>query len=161
MRCLDVCLRVQTRDVDFLERVILAKMLVNNSYKPKAVEAKDAQQGCIFDIQRYSINDGPGIRTTVFFKGCPLRCLWCDNPESQKQSPQLLYFEPLCTHCYRCVEVCPHEATSVDSNGAININRELCQICGHCIQFINRFLIRDYPFSAPYFFFPFSGSIGK
>ncbi len=79
------------------------------------------REGLVFDIQRYSINDGPGIRTTVFFKGCPLTCSWCDNPESQKSFPQLLFFESLCVRCYRCREVCPHRATVITPEGAIRI----------------------------------------
>ena len=86
----------------------------------------------IFDIQRYSINDGPGIRTTVFFKGCPLRCLWCDNPESQSRSPQLFYFESLCTRCQRCISACPNEAISVGPDDSIVTDRSSCKACGVC-----------------------------
>jgi len=86
----------------------------------------------IFDIQRYSINDGPGIRTTVFFKGCPLQCLWCDNPESQSRLPQLFYFESLCTRCQRCVSVCPNEAILAGPDESVITNRELCKACGAC-----------------------------
>lgn len=94
----------------------------------------ETKLGYIFDIQRFSINDGPGIRTTVFFKGCPLRCIWCDNPESQEQLPQLLYFESLCTRCYRCVEVCPTGASKTGRDGSIAIDRGLCQACGLCVE---------------------------
>jgi len=86
----------------------------------------------IFDIQRYSINDGPGIRTTVFFKGCPLECLWCDNPESQSRLPQLFYFESLCTRCHRCVSACPNEAISVGPEDSVLTDREKCNTCGTC-----------------------------
>ncbi|MBI4763564.1 MAG: 4Fe-4S binding protein [Deltaproteobacteria bacterium] len=66
--------------------------------------------GWIYNIQRFSVQDGPGIRTTVFFKGCSLRCPWCSNPESQQVVPQLFYFESRCRGCGRCVQVCPsHE----------------------------------------------------
>lgn len=94
----------------------------------------ETRQGHIFDIQRFSINDGPGIRTTVFLKGCPLRCIWCDNPESQEQLPQLFYFESLCTRCGHCVEVCPVGASRISSDGSIEIDRELCRGCGTCVE---------------------------
>jgi len=88
----------------------------------------------IFDIQRYSIQDGPGIRTTVFFKGCPLRCAWCQNPESQNAYPELMFGESLCVCCYRCVEACPTGATQINDNGEIEIDRMKCRACGECVQ---------------------------
>jgi len=91
-------------------------------------------KGSIFDIQNYSINDGPGIRTTVFFKGCPLKCLWCSNPESQISSTQLFYFESLCIHCGRCVEVCPNKAIGFNKDGKIFTDRALCDACGRCTE---------------------------
>lgn len=91
-------------------------------------------KGFIFDIQRYSINDGPGIRTTVFFKGCPLTCLWCANPESQSPHPQLFYFDSLCTKCYRCVAACPSGVTTIDESGLIRIDRSRCKACGECVK---------------------------
>ena len=94
----------------------------------------DVIQGWVFDIQRYSVNDGPGIRTTVFLKGCPLRCLWCDNPESQYKLPELLYLPSLCVSCQRCVAVCEFGATTVGPDGKIQIDRSLCQVCGKCVE---------------------------
>ena len=67
-------------------------------------------EGTIFEIERYALHDGPGIRTVVFLKGCPLRCLWCANPESQLAAPQLAYWQSKCIGCRSCLEVCPHHA---------------------------------------------------
>jgi len=88
-------------------------------------------QGIIYNIQRMSTKDGPGIRTTVFLKGCPLRCLWCSNPESQSYSPQLLFFSHLCTGCGACVPVCPYGAISI-KEGRSTLSREDCINCGRC-----------------------------
>ncbi len=98
------------------------------------LQTRPAVKGWIFDIQRYSINDGPGIRTTVFFKGCPLHCLWCDNPESQSRFPQLFFFDALCVQCYRCVPVCPNKAISVGPDGSVLTDRSLCRGCGACTE---------------------------
>ena len=62
----------------------------------------------IFDIQSFSLKDGPGIRTTVFFKGCPLNCRWCHNPESRSAKPELMFHGNLCVGCMKCVEACTH-----------------------------------------------------
>lgn len=94
---------------------------------------KDRKKGIVFNIQRYSIDDGPGIRTTVFLKGCPLRCLWCCNPESQSFLPELAHREKLCIKCERCVKVCPNNALRVDAKGWY-INRELCNLCRRCVN---------------------------
>ena len=90
--------------------------------------------GRIFNIQRFSIQDGPGIRTTVFMKGCPLKCLWCANPESMDARPQLLYIEAHCARCYRCIEACPNGANSKNVDGSIRIDRNLCKGCGKCVE---------------------------
>jgi pyruvate formate lyase activating enzyme len=87
--------------------------------------------GTVFDIRKYSIHDGPGIRTTVFFKGCPLRCAWCHNPESQAFSPQLILRLNRCILCEACLQACPHHAIRRE-DGSIITNRELCQQCGIC-----------------------------
>ncbi|WP_319466365.1 glycyl-radical enzyme activating protein [uncultured Pseudodesulfovibrio sp.] len=88
-------------------------------------------QGNIYNIQRMSVHDGPGLRTTVFLKGCPLKCLWCSNPESQKTTPQMMYFENLCTGCGGCTEVCPNDAVTIQ-NGKSVWDIEKCTDCGKC-----------------------------
>ena len=73
----------------------------------------------IFDIKRYAINDGPGIRTTIFMKGCPLRCVWCHNPEGWTQNPQILYKKSKCIGCQTCVKVCPQDALALTPEGIV------------------------------------------
>ena len=90
-------------------------------------------EGWIFNIQRFCIEDGPGIRTTVFFKGCPLRCLWCSNPESQLPGPQVYWQSGDCIGCGRCVAACPHGAVRQDADG-ISIVRERCSQCLACVK---------------------------
>ncbi len=92
-----------------------------------------SKSGIIFDIQRYSIHDGPGIRTIVFIKGCPLKCPWCANPESQKMTLEIMYSKNLCSLCKRCIEVCSSNALK-EVNGRIKVDRELCRVCGKCCQ---------------------------
>jgi pyruvate formate lyase activating enzyme len=90
--------------------------------------------GRVFDIKRYSIHDGPGIRTTVFFKGCSLRCLWCHNPESIEVGPELMHRPERCTRCYACIAACPKGAIAKDAAGAIVIDRKACDLCGKCAE---------------------------
>ena len=90
-----------------------------------------SERGIIFDIKRYAIHDGPGIRTTVFFKGCPLQCLWCCNPESCKINPEIIYTESLCIHCGSCQLVCPNQAIKILKN-KLKIVRKNCIGCGIC-----------------------------
>ena len=87
--------------------------------------------GTVFDIQRYSIHDGPGIRTLVFMKGCPLRCQWCSNPEGLTATKCLMFTPRLCYGCGRCVPVCKHGAITAE-NGAIEWHREKCMNCLEC-----------------------------
>lgn len=91
-----------------------------------------AENGLIFDIKRYSINDGPGIRVTVFFKGCPLSCTWCHNPESQSPKTQKLYTASRCIGCGKCVEACHENALLLNSGAGIITNFEHCTLCGRC-----------------------------
>ncbi len=88
--------------------------------------------GTIFDIQRFSTGDGPGIRTLVFFKGCPLRCIWCANPESQKAEPEIIYYSNKCVGCGRCVESCPDGAIHPDDEFGLITDAIRCSSCGVC-----------------------------
>ncbi|MDM8158585.1 glycyl-radical enzyme activating protein [Labilibaculum sp. K2S] len=90
-------------------------------------------KGLIFDIKRYAINDGPGIRVTIFFKGCPLSCAWCHNPESILDYAQKMYTASKCIGAVKCIEVCPNNALTLTRNG-IETNVELCNLCGKCAE---------------------------
>ena len=85
----------------------------------------------VSNIQRFSVDDGPGIRTTVFLKGCNLRCLWCHNPESLSSAPSLQYIKNNCLRCGACAEICPHGAHTIDEKGH-HINWQACTACGAC-----------------------------
>lgn len=91
-------------------------------------------KGIVFNIQKFSIHDGPGIRTTVFLKGCPLRCKWCANPESQLSKIQILYDKEKCAHCQTCVHLCPNHAISMDDNDRIMIDLSHCDGCLSCVK---------------------------
>lgn len=87
-------------------------------------------EGTLFNIQRYSIHDGPGIRTIPFFKGCPLSCQWCSNPESQRLKPELMFNKIRCVHCGKCVDACPRQAIAFTH--PYFVDREKCNQCGEC-----------------------------
>lgn len=88
-------------------------------------------KGMYFNIQRYCLHDGDGIRTTVFLKGCPLKCLWCHNSESQKKEPELMFYSSKCTLCGRCLSVCDSRKIIHDT---LEIDRNVCTKCGKCID---------------------------
>src|SRR5208282_609965 len=113
----------------------------------EAASASAAEpSGLLFDIMRYSLHDGPGIRTTVFFKGCPLSCWWCHNPEGRGPNPTLMYFSDRCLQCRECVSVCPHQAI-VEVDGSLQTSSQ-CEACGLCAsvcpanarQFVGRWM---------------------
>ena len=93
----------------------------------------DADKGLVFQIQKMSTEDGPGIRTTVFMKQCPLKCVWCHNPESILKTPQLEWLKHKCIGCKTCIETCQLKALSLDKDG-IHIDREKCTSCGECAE---------------------------
>lgn len=90
--------------------------------------------GTVFNVQHYCIHDGPGIRTNVFVKGCPLRCLWCANPESQLAGPQLMYLSDQCVGCGKCIDACGKKAITrrTDRPDRVATDRNLCTACGTC-----------------------------
>jgi len=87
----------------------------------------------VFDIQKYSIHDGPGIRTLIFFKGCTLRCLWCSNPEGQLSEKEIVYNNERCIHCFSCLEACPIGAIHIRENNPV-IDKRKCSLCGNCLE---------------------------
>jgi pyruvate formate lyase activating enzyme len=86
--------------------------------------------GIVFDVKHFAVHDGPGIRTTIFLKGCPLRCEWCHSPESQSLNPELLIHQDRCIGCGRCLEVCKLGAISSPRE----IDRKKCSLCGECAE---------------------------
>ncbi len=94
---------------------------------------EDSDWGVIFDIKRFALHDGAGIRSTLFTKGCPLRCPWCHNPEGRLLEVELMWFETLCIGCGKCVASCPQGALSSGDNG-IKINKQKCIKCGACVE---------------------------
>ncbi len=89
--------------------------------------------GLIFDIQRFSVHDGPGIRTTVFLKGCSLRCFWCHNPEGLRMTPEVQFLPNRCIACGACVVACEHGGQHLDEHGR-SFTRERCVACGKCVE---------------------------
>jgi pyruvate formate lyase activating enzyme len=91
-------------------------------------------QGWVFDIKRFSVHDGPGIRTTIFLKGCSLRCVWCHNPESINSKPEILIHPMKCISCGTCFKICPKGAHRITASGERTFDRVLCDLCGRCVE---------------------------
>ena len=105
-----------------------------SSQKPKAVkDHSSGSEGMVFNIQRFSLQDGPGIRTTLFLKGCPLRCDWCSNPESQVLHPEIMFRIQNCKACGTCVEVCQVKAITL-KDGTHHLDRKTCTLCMDCVD---------------------------
>ena len=102
--------------------------------KNKHQVKKPVEQAPVFDIQKFSVHDGPGIRTLIFMKGCPLRCRWCSNPESQNYHPEVALSESRCIGCGRCEDICPTDAIIPLADGKIRIERSRCNNCGKCAE---------------------------
>jgi pyruvate formate lyase activating enzyme len=94
---------------------------------------KGMESDFVFDIKRFALHDGPGLRTTVFLKGCPLSCLGCHNPEGQRVGPELLFRPDRCTSCGDCIPVCPSQAISL-TEGAITVDWKRCELTGACVE---------------------------
>jgi len=91
-------------------------------------------KGLVASIKRFAIHDGPGIRTIVFMKGCPLRCIWCSSPQTQNPYPEIAYYEEKCIGCGGCLKVCSENAITIDKQGKKWINRLRCTNCGKCAE---------------------------
>ncbi|MEM4090682.1 MAG: 4Fe-4S dicluster domain-containing protein [Thermoplasmatales archaeon] len=95
-------------------------------------EGNKPHTGFIFDIQSYAIHDGPGVRTLVFLKDCPLRCWWCHNPERRSTSINLMFFDSICIKSWNCIGACSEKAIYIDDNGKTAIDRKKCTKCEDC-----------------------------
>jgi pyruvate formate lyase activating enzyme len=101
------------------------------------IETEQSVEAAVFDIQCFSLHDGPGIRTTVFFKGCPLDCLWCHNPESKSRERELMFHSGLCVGCMLCAEACLWGAHKAEKNAGKILHRvehKKCRACGRCLE---------------------------
>jgi len=98
------------------------------------ISTGEAARGTVFNVQYFNLHDGPGIRTLVFFKGCPLRCHWCSNPESMSRLPELGLKRSLCNQCGKCLDVCPEQALFFNDEEVLNVDRQRCKACGECVS---------------------------
>lgn len=108
-------------------------MLIKDSISQTS-SAQPLTAGVVFDIQKFSVNDGPGVRTAVFMKGCQMKCVWCHNPESLSSQKQLAFNAEKCVGCRRCEQVCPNGVHSFDAEGNHKVDFDACQTCGQCVD---------------------------
>ena len=104
-----------------------------DSGKTKIISGSIPKYGFVFNIDRYAVHDGPGIRTMVYLKGCPLRCKWCCNPEGQKPNKEVIKFNNICIGCGICIDVCEKGAISL-LNGRVIFDKRKCDYCGKCVD---------------------------
>jgi pyruvate formate lyase activating enzyme len=103
-------------------------------FSRKNSDPSSGGRGTVFNATKYMLEDGPGIRTVVFLKGCPLRCLWCSSPLCQTKEPSLVYLKHKCISCQACLPACPEQALFLDEEGKIGRNLEKCANCGNCAR---------------------------
>jgi pyruvate formate lyase activating enzyme len=94
----------------------------------------EKMKGMVYNLQRFAVHDGPGIRTLVYMKGCPLKCLWCSSPHTQKRTPEILHIETNCRACGLCVDICKGNAVSFSREEGPHIDRTRCLSCGFCVE---------------------------
>lgn len=96
-----------------------------------------SMQGLVCSIERFATHDGPGIRTLVYMKGCPLNCLWCSSPHTRQREPEILFSEARCARAGACVAACPEQALHLSAEEGLRIDRDRCNVCGLCLQACN------------------------
>jgi len=115
--------------------VLTGKLLIYSAtYESLSMTGSKTSElkGLIFNVQRFSVHDGPGIRTTIFMQGCPLRCKWCANPESWKTTPVIMVRDVKCIGCGKCAAICPFGAISMDKNKGRRVDFTRCTQCLAC-----------------------------